>query len=207
MSTTLNERYLRSRRMVQKAIQEYSERPALRAYAEIFLTLTAISLFGVFAIRPTIITIGRLLQEIKAKEETLKTMNEKITNLNTAKDLYTRESEKIKLVEEAIPRRPEPDILALQIEELARESNTVINNLTIEGTKILGDPPPEDDQTLSLTLNLSGSYQNLIKFAKDMENLRRPIRYSAMTILAVPSKDSKVLFMGFDNLSTPYTVK
>jgi Tfp pilus assembly protein PilO len=207
MSTTFSERYQRSRFMVQKTIRDYSEKPALRAYVEIFLTLTAISLFGIFAIRPTIITIGKLLQEIKAKEETLKTMNDKISNLNIAKDLYIRESEKIKLVEEAIPRHPEPDLLALQIEELAKADNAFINSLTIESTKIVGEPSPEDDQTLTLTLNLSGSYSNLIKFANDVESLRRPIKYDGLTISSTSTKDSNVLNLILNNLSTPYTLK
>ncbi len=207
MSNTFRDRYLRSRFLVQKAIREYSEKPALRAYMEILLTLTAISLFGIFAIRPTVITIGKLLQEIKAKEETLITMNEKVENLNTAKELYIRESEKIKLVEEAIPRQPEPDLLALQIEGLAKDNSISVNSLTIEDTKILGTALPDDDQTLGITLNTSGSYSDLIKFAKDVENLRRPIKYDGLSITAVPTKDGAVLYMSLDNLSTPYTIK
>lgn len=207
MSTSLRDRYYRSRFMVQKTIRDYSEKPALRAYLEIFLTLTAISLFGVFAIRPTIITIGKLLQEINAKEETLKTMNEKINNLNIAKDLYNRESDKIKLVDEAIPKQPEPDLLALQVEELAKTDSTFINTLTIEDTKILGTPLPDDDHALGLSLNVSGSYQNLIKFADDIESLRRPIKYDGLTMSMATSGESTILYMILKNLSTPYTLK
>lgn len=207
MTTSLSERYSRSRVRVQRAIQEYNERPALRAYMEIFLTLAAISLFGIFAIRPTIITIGKLLQEIKAKETTLKTMNEKITNLNIAKELYTSEGEKIELVKQAIPNKPQPHVLALQIEELAKTNNATINTLTIENTQIIGEPLPEDDQTLTLTLNIFGDYQNLIKFAKDMENLRRPIKYDKINITLITTREGRALYMGFDNLSTPYTIR
>ena len=116
MTTTWRDRYIRSRYIIQKTIRDYNEKPALRAYLEIFLTMAAISLFGIFAIRPTIITIGKLLQEIKAKEQTINTMKEKINNLNAARDLYNRESDKIDLVSEAIPKEPQPDILALQLQ-------------------------------------------------------------------------------------------
>lgn len=193
--------------MAQRAIRELNEKPAMRAYLEIFLTLITISLFGIFAIRPTMITIGRLLQEIKLKESTLATMNKKIADLNAAKDLYTKESEKIKLIEEAIPRSPQPDLIALQIEGLARENNVNIKNLGIEDTKILGTPTPEDDGVLTLTLNLSGEYQGLISFAKGMEDLRRPIMYDGLSLSLVQGKDSRALFMTLENLSTPYTFK
>jgi len=193
--------------MAQRAIRELNEKPAMRAYLEIFLTLITISLFGIFAIRPTMITIGRLLQEIKLKESTLATMNKKIADLNAAKDLYTKESEKIKLIEEAIPRSPQPDLIALQIEGLARENNVNIKSLGIEDTKILGTPTPEDDGVLTLTLNLSGEYQGLISFAKGMEDLRRPIMYDGLSLSLVQGKDSRALFMTLENLSTPYTFK
>lgn len=193
--------------MAQRAIRELNEKPAMRAYLEIFLTLITISLFGIFAIRPTMITIGKLLQEIKLKESTLATMNKKIADLNAAKDLYTKESEKIKLIEEAIPRSPQPDLIALQIEGLARENNVNIKNLGIEDTKILGTPTPEDDGVLTLTLNLSGEYQGLISFAKGMEDLRRPIMYDGLSLSLVQGKDSRALFMTLENLSTPYTFK
>ncbi len=198
---------MRSKNMAQRAIRELNEKPAMRAYLEIFLTLITISLFGIFAIRPTMITIGRLLQEIKLKESTLATMNKKIADLNAAKDLYTKESEKIKLIEEAIPRSPQPDLIALQIEGLARENNVNIKSLGIEDTKILGTPTPEDDGVLTLTLNLSGEYQGLISFAKGMEDLRRPIMYDGLSLSLVQGKDSRALFMTLENLSTPYTFK
>jgi len=86
MSSILQERYVRTKQLAQRAIREYNEKPALRAYMELFLTLLAISLFGLFAIRPTVKTIGNLIKEIEAKNETLKIMDEKINNLNIAKD-------------------------------------------------------------------------------------------------------------------------
>jgi len=135
MSTTFRDRYLRSKYIVQKTIHDYSEKPALRAYLEIFLTLITVSLFGIFAIRPTLITIGRLLQEIKAKESTLTVMNDKVSDLLVAKDLYNREEDKINLIDEAVPKSPKPDNLALQIEELTKKDGVLINNLTIEELK------------------------------------------------------------------------
>jgi Tfp pilus assembly protein PilO len=207
MSNTLRERYSRSKNIAQRAIRDITEKPVMRVYMEIFLTLVAVSLFGIFAIRPTMITIGKLLQEIKLKEVTLATMNKKIADLNTAKDLYTKESEKIKLIEEAIPNSPEPDLLALQIEELAKTDGVVVKNLGIENIKMVGAPSLEDDGKLSLTLNLSGGYSSLIKFAKDVEDLRRPIMYDGLSISSIQSKDGTSLYMTLENLSTPYTLK
>lgn len=193
--------------MVQKIIREYSEKPALKAYIEIFLTLIAISLFGVFAIRPTTITIGNLVKEIDAKKKTLEVMNQKIDNLESAKALFEKESEKIKLIDDAIPSEPKPDILALQIEELAKKNNVSLNSLSIEDTKILGDTEGGSDQDITLSINITGGYFGLINFSKDLENLRRPIKYDGITIAIFKEKDSESLLMTFVNSMTPFLEK
>ena len=188
--------------MAQRAIREYNEKPALRAYMELFLTLLAISLFGLFAIRPTVKTIGNLIKEIEAKNETLKIMNEKINNLNTAKDLYTKEASKIKLVDDAVPNQPKPDILALQIEQLSIEKKVVIDSMSIEGVTILGESD-NDKQDISLSLSIAGTYFDLINFAEGLQELRRPIKYDVIS-LTPDSVEGDILMMKLDNLSTPY---
>ena len=202
MSSILQDRYVRTKQLAQRAIREYNEKPALRAYAELFLTLLAISLFGLFAIRPTVKTIGNLIKEIEAKNETLKIMNEKVNNLNTAKDLYTKEASKIKLINDAVPNQPKPDILALQIEQLSLEKKVVINSMSIEGVKILGESDI-NKQDISLSLGITGAYFDLINFAEGLEELRRPIKYDAITLTSAAAKGD-VLIMNLGNLTTPY---
>ncbi|KKR11686.1 MAG: hypothetical protein UT39_C0004G0045 [Candidatus Woesebacteria bacterium GW2011_GWA1_39_21] len=207
MSTTFRDRYLRSKYIVQKTIHDYSEKPALRAYLEIFLTLITVSLFGIFAIRPTLITIGRLLQEIKAKESTLTVMNDKVSDLLVAKDLYNREEDKINLIDEAVPKSPKPDNLALQIEELTKKDGVLINNLTIEDTLVLGQGSDPNDNGLNFNLGVTGNYFDLIKFAEHLETMRRPINFDNLTITSNQSPDGNSLFMTFENLSTPYSLQ
>jgi Tfp pilus assembly protein PilO len=201
MSSILQERYVRTKQLAQRAIREYNEKPALRAYMELFLTLLAISLFGLFAIRPTVKTIGNLIKEIEAKNETLKIMDEKINNLNIAKDLFTKEAAKIKLVNDAVPNQPKPDILALQIEQLSIEKKVVIDSMSIVGVTILGESD-DNKQDISLSLSVTGTYFDLINFAESLQELRRPIRYDGISL--TPEKAEGVLKMNLDNLATPY---
>jgi Tfp pilus assembly protein PilO len=203
MSSILQERYIRTKQLAQRAIREYNEKPALRAYMELFLTLLAISLFGLFAIRPTVITIGNLIKEIEAKNETLKIMNEKVNNLYTAKDLYIKEADKIKLINDAVPNQPKPDILALQIEQLSIEKKVIVDSMSIEGIKILGEST-DNKQDISLSLGVTGSYFNLINFAEGLEELRRPIKYDSISLTTEKTEKVDGLMMNFGNLSTPY---
>lgn len=207
MSFTLRDRYLRSKYLVQKTIHDYSKKPALRAYLEIFLTLIAISLFGLFAIRPTLITIGKLLQDNKTKQDTLAVMNQKLKNLTAARDLYTKEGDKIKLIDEAIPSEPKPDNLALQVEELSKQDVVSVIHMSIDDTKILGKVDDPSKQDLNFTLSLYGYYNDLTKFARDLEKMRRPIHYDSLTITQDQGSNGTALFMTFKNLSTPFLYK
>jgi Tfp pilus assembly protein PilO len=203
MRNSIRERYLITRRVVQKAIREYNERPTLRAYLEILLTLTAISLFGIFAIRPTAKTIGNLLKEIKAKEDTIKVMNEKIDNLRAAQELYTHEEEKIKLLDEAIPQQPKPEDIAVQIDELAKTDGVIINSMSIQNVKIFGEVT-DPDQNIDLKLSVRGPFLNLLNFTEGLENLRRPVKYSSIVITSEGAKESAMLDMVLNNLTTVY---
>src|SRR4030042_1069686 len=85
MDIGLRQKYQSRKNLLAKTLNAYSQRPNLKAYLELFLSLITVVVFGVFAIRPTIITIGKLLKEIKAKEETVVIMNQKIENHKTSK--------------------------------------------------------------------------------------------------------------------------
>ena len=87
------QKYATSRNLFTKTMASYSQKPSLKAYLEILLSLFTISILGIFAIRPTTITIGKLYNEIKAKEETIKRMDQKIQNLKNADELYTKEKD------------------------------------------------------------------------------------------------------------------
>ena len=59
----------------------YEDREDIRVFIELLLTLVAVFVFSVFAIRPTLNTIGGLTQEISSKKETIDIMDKKIANI------------------------------------------------------------------------------------------------------------------------------
>ncbi|HLE49251.1 MAG TPA: hypothetical protein VI819_04460 [Patescibacteria group bacterium] len=208
------ERYIRSKSLVRRTIVEYNKRPELKAYLEILLTLTAISLFGVFAIRPTLKTIGILIREIDEKEKVLETMKTKINNLSTAQKLFSEEENKIKLVYEAIPEGPSPEKLLLQIEELAYLDQVKISTLSMSDVSLLGEEEKPDSKSeeetvkttdiITFTMGAEGDYEKLIKLTKDIEDLRRPIKFESISIDAVPDIDRTKLILSLSNLQSPY---
>ena len=91
--------YLRYKTYFLNVLGRYRERADVRVYLEILLSLTAISIFSVFALRPTLLTIAELIKEIESKKLTLTQMEEKINNLSQAQTLFDRERGKIVLLD------------------------------------------------------------------------------------------------------------
>src|SRR3972149_11044320 len=91
--------YLRYKSYFLNVVGSYRERADIRVYLEILLSLVTVSIFSIFALRPTLLTIAHLTREIQSKQQTLKTMEDKIGNLGQAQSLYDRERAKIALLE------------------------------------------------------------------------------------------------------------
>lgn len=155
----------------------YQQRRDLKAYLELLLSVAAIALFLVFAIKPTLVTITDLLTKINAEQQTSDTLDTKIKNLGIAQTNFNNNTDKLTLLSAAVPDRPDVANYVRQIEGLIqKESLTVISieaanvnltNATSSATTVVTN-------SLPLTITVTGEFTNLENFIKDIENLRRP---------------------------------
>ena len=185
-------------------LTQYRERSDWRAYLEILLSLATISIFSVFALRPTLLTIAELVKEIEEKDKTLKTMDNKIQNLGKAQSLYDQQIGNIQLLENhAIPKSPNADIFARQIEGLSNSHNVRISSISLGKAVILGEQPkmsnqdqaddqkktdetfPEGASSLSFSVNGEieiGQYAFLTTFLSEFERLRMPAKIDSFNL-------------------------
>jgi len=63
--------YLRHKTYFLNISSQYSKKQDVRMFMELLLSLATVSLFAVFAIRPTLITIAELYKEIQGKKTTV----------------------------------------------------------------------------------------------------------------------------------------
>jgi Tfp pilus assembly protein PilO len=177
--------YVRYQKYFLNILAVYQTRPDLKAFLELLLSIGTITLFALFAIRPTLLTITQLISTIREKQETLATMDQKITNLQAAQTLYQREKPRIDLLAQAVPANPTPETYIRQIEGLAQKHSLTILGLTVDETALLGKPAevstlkkladlPQGSKGTGVTITLSGPYPNVSTFLSDFENLRRP---------------------------------
>jgi hypothetical protein len=191
MEASWRRNYLRYKSFFLNMLTQYKERSDWKAYLEILLSLLTVSIFSIFALRPTLLTIAELIKQIEEKKETVAQMDAKISSLSAAQSIYDRERNNIKLLNNfSVPQKAEYDIFARQIEGLSSRYQIGITSFSLGEAQILGRPilKPKPGTTeaskdtsasegdmLSFSINSTLSvdqYPSVINFLRDFENLR-----------------------------------
>lgn len=162
-------------------------------FMEIILSLITISFFGIFALRPTFLTISTLLKEINSKKETIAKMDTKIKNLQTAQNILSQESLRIPMVELSIPVLPQPQTFVHQIEGSATTAQVQILGVRIDETPLKGNTSVKDENMMGFSVSATGSFQNLFSFLKNLENLRNPIKVDVLGVSLTKQETGNIL--------------
>ena len=177
--------YLRYKSFFLNIATQYKNRSDLKAYLEILLSLVTISVFSIFALRPTLLTIAELVTEIENKKEVIAKMDNKIEDLSKAQILFDRNRREITLLENfAIPQEPNIDVFTRQIEGLSNKHQLGVLTMSLGKASILGAKSETDTNSqegqvdpkqMEFNLSLSGNidqYPLFVNFLNDFENLR-----------------------------------
>jgi hypothetical protein len=172
----------------------YKKKAELRAFLEIILSLSTITIFLLFALKPTVITIVSLLQQIKEKQATLSGLTQKVSDLQKASGLLQQNQASIQNINIAVPSLPKPNILAGQVLGLAAKNSVEILGFSINQITLVGPsvnkghsdfkPLPGSAEEMPFSVSARGSYPNLIAFIKDFENLRVATKIDTLGINA-----------------------
>jgi len=207
--------YLRYKTYFLNVVGRYREREDIRAYLEILLSLTAVSIFSVFALRPTLLTIAELIREIETKKETLSQMEAKIKNLSQAQALFDKERVAISLLNTSIPQRVDPVVFSRQIEGLSSKHQVELTQIETGSTTLLGKdtisssekppttgktivPLPEGTKAFNYSIGLTSrpdQFALLMNFLSDLERLRLPSRLDYISLSITKIKEEKTLSM------------
>lgn len=194
MAADWKKSYYRYRSFFLNIYNVYKQKPNVRIFMELLLSISTISFFLIVALRPTALTIVALLDEIKAKKETVSQLDTKIANLQKAQATYDQEFSRLSVLDTSIPTTPTPETFVRQIEGLANNTSTSILGMTIGETVLTGtsiEPIkkskdltafPNGSDAVNFSISVTGDYSNLDVFFKSLENMRRPIKVDAATI-------------------------
>lgn len=172
-------------------------KPKSRAYTTIIFSFLTISLFGWYAIRPTIQTILFLQREIRDKTEINKKMEDKIAALIEAQAYYQEVEPLLPLVDQALPAIPDAVPLIMQLRNLASLSGTLITAVQLPTVPLTsqeqgpgaGKPVVKPAGTASkqqlydLSIVVRGAYSNIHTFLIGITTLRRIVSIDGFTVI------------------------
>jgi hypothetical protein len=159
-------------------LQQFYQKPVAKVSLELFLSISAVLFFAIFAIKPTLLTMSDLIKEIEDKEKLDKQLSQKIAALSSVQPLYLQLQDQLLVLDEAIPSHPQLVYSLKIIEKIASELNIVI-----AGINIAEIPKENTDQDIALTsfervdvplsISLSGDYLSIRQFVESMKEYRR----------------------------------
>jgi len=154
-------------------------------YSTVIFFFLVLSVFGWFAIRPTIQTILYLNREIKDKTEISKKMDEKINALIIANAAYENAYASLTILNEAIPNNPDALSLISTLKNLAGESGASLSAAQVSQVNLASSSADlkntkSKETTIPVSLTLEGSFQNLSSFIQSTLEIRRLVTIDSM---------------------------
>ncbi len=194
-------------KQISSALNHFYQNPVAKVSIELMLTVGLVLFLGVFAIRPTLITMSDLIKEIDDKKELDRQLGQKIAALSTAQSEYLAVESRLEVLSDAIPTHPDVVRDLKLIEKMASDSSIVITNATIEELPkpVLGELPFEKLKRSSVTIRMSviGDYPTIRQFAEQLRASRRVFVIESITFGLDQDRDTTQLRAQF-LISMPY---
>lgn len=166
------------------------KKPVNQAYTTIIFSFLAISLFGWYAIRPTMQTIFELKREIADKTDIDRKMEDKISALIEAQAIYEELQPSIPIINAALPAVPDPIRAIVQLKRLAEESQITFLNMSVPTLPLdttssasagLKTTTPNISEYL-ISLTLAGPYPNIREFLTGVLDMRRQMQIESVAL-------------------------
>lgn len=170
----------------------YLSQERSQKFFAIVLTLLALSLFGLFAINPTISTILKLKKEVSDSEFIYKELETKIKNLSILRTQYANLQNDLPIIIDAISTVPNVHLLFAQIQGAAQKSNIKLSKLQNFEVEILKNnkAPGKKYYSYSFTIVGSGPFENISEFVSTITNMRRIVNIDIFSISNTASQNN-----------------
>ncbi len=182
-------------RKYYQSIEPLLKRPSARAYTTVVFSFLAISLFGLYAILPTVQTILYLRREITDETNTNKEMDNKINALIDAQAYYQEIESLVPAVDQALPPDPDAVPIVVQLRNLASQSGVLISSIQLPSVPLLGkdtlNPSAHSSngsskqQMFNLTIAVKGTYPMIKAYLDGIINMRRIVAINGITITPI----------------------
>jgi len=185
MNKTYKEKYRHYKEYLLKKTKELSKQPAVKASANLTFTILLVLFFGLFAIKPSLLTLGQLLKELQEKQKINQALEEKIEILQQLKTVYTEASSYLPLADQALPAQAELKQLVCQLNFLAAAYGLKLESVSLAEFDLLTDSSSEkgaEVKNLKFKISALGSFNGLKNFLADLEKLNRLVQVDSVVL-------------------------
>lgn len=176
---------------IYKTFAPFLKEEKTQKYSTLFLTLTALSLFGIFAINPTISTIVHLQKQLSDSKFVEKSLQEKIETLSKLQTEFVSLKEVIPVILKAIPEKPTVPLFAAQLQGVAQANNIEVTRLQIFQVELSKNTTNQKNYgSFGFTLDIRGAQENLTSFLSSLIDFERIISIDSISFGSIKEKDS-----------------
>jgi len=198
MAFDYKEEFKRYKRYYQ-SLEPALQKPATRAYTAVIFSFLVVSLFGWYAIRPTMQEIFRLRREIADKTDLNIKMEDKISALIEAQAAYQAVEPSLPVLDQALPVTSDAVRATKDLELLAADSQVTITTITISSLPLTADtgqgvPQATASDKLAnfpISLSVAGAYPDIKTFTLGILNLRRIMQITSMIFSPVRAEEAE----------------
>ncbi|MFA6602381.1 MAG: hypothetical protein WCT01_01125 [Candidatus Shapirobacteria bacterium] len=151
---------------------------------EVSFTLTIITLFIIFAVRPSVVTIASLFGEVKAKQEFSSLMKTQINKVVEAQDIFAQIQSRSQSLEKALGFSPNYVYSKNQILWLASTSQINIESINyVPPLKTKNNNPSTPLKSIGAKFSFKGTYESALNFLSQLTRLKKVNQITGFNIL------------------------
>lgn len=188
---------INNRKQLTTTLLQFYDKPIAKVSLELFFTIVAVIIFALFAIRPTLQTMGDLVKELEDKRALNQRLAQKVAALSTAQTQYQTLQDRVGILDQAIPPTPRFEEALTIIEKLASESQLTI--LSIQAKEVPKEPdtdvPFSQKSRVSrpIVLVVSGDYPTIRQLIENIQANRRMLTVDTVVFSIIEQRSRKLL--------------
>ncbi len=163
------------------------------SYFALTLSLVTLSFFGIFAIRPTLITAFSLMKQVTDLRKLYVDYENKIGSLIRAQSEYEQIRNDIPSINASLPTDSAFSKLAKTIEKFATQETFAINQFQIDAAPISNPASTGKIYSYGFTLVGTGKYTSVSAFLSHIVNWKRIVSIKSLEFVQIGSSASAAI--------------
>jgi Tfp pilus assembly protein PilO len=176
---------------------KFYDRPVAKVSLELFFSVAAVIVFALFAIRPTISTMGKLIKELEDKQALNQRLAQKAASLLTAQGQYASLRDRVTVLDQVIPPTPRFEEALVIIEKIASEGQLTI--VAMQAKEVPQEPISDVPFSVKsrtsrpIVLTVTGDYPAIRQLIENIHNSRRALIVDTVVFNVIEQRGQRVL--------------